>query len=63
MFSVLFLCIFENMLPENGWIIRTGAKQLGDLVNKLIALSISQAAPTHSGVRLHPLLLRLIQSF
>ena len=51
MFSVLFLCVFENVLPENGWILRKGVKQLGDLVNKLIELSISQAAPTHSGVR------------
>lgn len=50
MFSVLFLCVFENVLPENGWTLRFAAKQLGDLLNKLITLGISQAAPTQSGV-------------
>ena len=49
-FSVLFMCVFENVLPENGWTLRAAAKQVGDILNKMIKNSIGQAAPLHAGL-------------
>ncbi|KAI5117535.1 hypothetical protein M0805_004768 [Coniferiporia weirii] len=45
MFTVLFMCVFENVTPENGWTLRAGAKQVGDIINKLIEQSLKEAAP------------------
>ncbi|KAI5117531.1 hypothetical protein M0805_004764 [Coniferiporia weirii] len=45
MFTVLFMCVFENVAPENGWILRTAASQVGKIVNGLIEQSLMEVAP------------------
>ena len=45
MFEVLFTCVFENISPEHGWALRTGALAISKIVNGLIEQSLTEAAP------------------
>ncbi|KZT00985.1 heme peroxidase [Laetiporus sulphureus 93-53] len=45
MFTVLFMCVFENVAPEHGWTLRAAATQIGTIVNGIIQQSINEAAP------------------
>ena len=45
MFTVLFMCVFENVAPEHGWTLRSAAAKVGAIVNGLIQQSIEEAAP------------------
>ncbi|KAH8111877.1 heme peroxidase [Phellopilus nigrolimitatus] len=45
MFTVLFMCVFENIQPEHGWVLRSAASQVGKIINGLIAQSLTEAAP------------------
>ncbi|KAL5536114.1 hypothetical protein ACEPAF_4219 [Sanghuangporus sanghuang] len=45
MFTILFMCVFENIAPEHGWALRSGAQQVGKIVNGLIEKSLADAAP------------------
>jgi len=45
MFSLLFTCVFENIAPEHGWALRSGALQASDIINNIIEQSINEAAP------------------
>ena len=56
MFTVLFMCVFENIAPEHGWALRTGALQVSNIVNGLIEKSLADAAPQTSAVRNNSLL-------
>ncbi|EPS97159.1 hypothetical protein FOMPIDRAFT_95975 [Fomitopsis schrenkii] len=46
MFSVLFMCVFENVAPENGWTLRSAAAKVGAIINTLIQQSIQEATPS-----------------
>ncbi|KIJ45873.1 hypothetical protein M422DRAFT_226935 [Sphaerobolus stellatus SS14] len=46
MFTILFTCVFENIQPEHGWLLRSGAQQVATIVNGIIEQSINEAAPT-----------------
>ena len=48
MLSLLFACVFLNIAPENGWMLRQGGKQVGDIINKLIEKSLNEVAPSTS---------------
>ena len=50
MFTILFMCVFENIAPEHGWALREGAKAVGKIVNGLIEKSLADAAPHTSSV-------------
>lgn len=50
-FSLLFTCVFINVVPEHGWALRMGGKKVGDLVNSMIENSIKEAAPRTDPVR------------
>lgn len=54
-FSLLFTCVFINVLPEHGWSLRTQAKQFGDVINSLIEKSLNEASPRTAAVSLFPL--------
>ncbi|TDL26424.1 heme peroxidase [Rickenella mellea] len=45
MFSLLFSCVFENIAPEHGWVLRYAASQVGAIVNGLIEQSLNEVAP------------------
>ena len=45
MFMVLFMCVFENVQPEHGWVLRTAAAGVGKIVNQLIAQNIGEVSP------------------
>ena len=45
MFTVLFMCVFENVAPEHGWTLRSAAAKVGAIVNGIIQQSIEEAAP------------------
>jgi len=51
--STLFICVFENLLPENGWTLRTVGKQVSDLFNKMVDQTIKAAVPARCEVSLH----------
>ena len=50
MLTVLFMCVFENIAPEHGWALRTGALQISKIVNGFIQQSLQQAAPLAASV-------------
>lgn len=50
MFTVLFMCVFENISPEHGWALRSAASNIGQIVNGLIEQSLNDAAPKTSSV-------------
>ncbi|THH11068.1 hypothetical protein EW145_g888 [Phellinidium pouzarii] len=45
MFTILFMCVFENVSPENGWVLNTGALQVSKIINQFIEQSLAEAAP------------------
>ena len=45
------MCVFENVQPEHGWKLRSGAKQVSDILNGLIEQSISEVSPLSASVR------------
>ncbi|KAI0732597.1 heme peroxidase [Fomitopsis betulina] len=45
MFTVLFMCVFENVAPEHGWTLRSAAAKVGSVINGLIQKSIQEATP------------------
>lgn len=45
MFSVLFMCVFENIAPENGWTLRVAGEKVGEIINGIIQQSLNEAAP------------------
>ena len=45
MFTILFMCVFENVAPEHGWTLRSAAAKVGSVINSLIQQSIQEAAP------------------
>jgi linoleate 10R-lipoxygenase len=49
MFSVLFSCVFQNILPENGAFLRATAKKVGDFINDTIENSLKQCMPGLGG--------------
>ena len=52
MFSVLFMCVFENVAPEHGWTLRAAGQKVGELVNGIIQQSLNEAAPKTASVGL-----------
>ena len=46
MFTVLFMCVFENVAPEHGWKLRSAAAKVGAVINTLIQQSIQAATPS-----------------
>ena len=55
MLSLLFTCVFINVQPEHGWVLRAGASQVGSIINPLIEKSLNEVAPGTSSVRPPPL--------
>jgi len=47
MLMVLFMAVFENVDPEHGWFLRSKAKAVADMVNRVIENSIEQVRPRH----------------
>lgn len=45
MFTVLFMCVFENVAPEHGWTLHSAAAKVGAVINGLIQQSIEEAKP------------------
>lgn len=50
MFVVLFTCVFENIDPEHGWVLRDGAFAVSKIINGLIEQSLTEAAPRTASV-------------
>jgi len=45
MFMVLFTCVFEDVSPEHGWVLRTTAAGVSKIVNNLIEQNIAEISP------------------
>ena len=58
MLTLLFTCVFINVLPEHSWALREGALQVSKILIPMIEQSSEQAAPSVSNtffvlVRIH----------
>ncbi len=45
MLMVLFTCVFEDVSPEDGWVLRTTATGVSKIVNNLIEQNIAEISP------------------
>ncbi|KAI0079537.1 heme peroxidase [Panus rudis PR-1116 ss-1] len=59
---LLCTCVFINVQPETGWMLRANAQQIGDTINELIEKSIIDAAPRAAPNRLSTIF-GLVSSF
>ncbi len=44
-YTLMFMCVLMNVVPEHGFTLRAAAKPIGDIINQCIFKSINEAAP------------------